>query len=134
MNPNSREATRTAAGAGLEAGTMNNKVKVTIYGNTYNIQGDAAPEYIQKMADYVNEKMEEVGKNLQGGNIVQIAILAALNITDEYHQYKEMRTGIAGDLEQKTRALISMLDEGLIGDVFSGYEPSRGLSRSQAVR
>ncbi len=96
-----------------------NKVKVTIYGHTYNIQGDASPEYILQLADYVNGKMEEVGSSFSSANPVQIAILAALNIADEYFQVRDMKVHLTADLESKTKALISMLDEGLIGDVFS---------------
>lgn len=96
-----------------------NKVKVNIYGHTYTIQGDASPEYILQIAEYVNSKMEDVNKNISNGNLVQVAILTALNIADEYFQLKDMEVGITGELEQKTRALISMLDEGLIGDIFS---------------
>jgi cell division protein ZapA len=101
----------------------NNKVKITIYGNTYNIQGDASPQYIKELAEYVNSKMEDVAGNIASGNIVQIAILAALNIADEYFQVKDAKpasTASTGALEQKTKALISLLDEGLIGDIFSG--------------
>jgi cell division protein ZapA len=99
-----------------------NKVKVNIFGNTYNIQGDATPEYILQLAEFVNDKMGEVNKNITNANLVQIAILTALNIADEYFQLKEMKVGISGMLEQKTRALISMLDEGLIGDIFQQIE------------
>ena len=96
-----------------------NKVKVSIYGNTYSIQGDASPEYIVRLADFVNERMEEVSRNIAHSNPLQIAILAALNIADECFQLKEMKVGLSGALEDKTRALISMLDEGLTGDIFS---------------
>lgn len=102
-----------------------NKVKVSIFGNTYNIQGEATPEYILQLAEFVNDKMEEVNKNIANANLVQVAILTALNIADEYFQLKEMKVGISGMLEQKTRALISMLDEGLIGDVFQHIETIR---------
>lgn len=102
-----------------------NKVKVSIFGNTYNIQGEATPEYILQLAEFVNDKMEEVNKNIANANLVQVAILTALNIADEYFQLKDMKVGISGMLEQKTRALISMLDEGLIGDVFQHIETIR---------
>jgi cell division protein ZapA len=103
---------------------MENKVRVTIFGNTYNIQGDAPPEYILRLAAFVNEKMEEVSRSVRGANTLQTAILAALNIADEYHQMKDARIGITGALEQKTKALISMLDEGLIGDIFAKCDSS----------
>ena len=96
-----------------------NKVKVEIFGQTYTIKGDAPPEYILKLAEFVNKKMEEVSKNNINSNPTQIAILVALNIADEFHQLQELKTGMYSALEEKTEALISMLDEGLIGDIFS---------------
>ena len=100
----------------------NGKVKVNIYGQTYNIRGDAPPEYILELAEYVNGKMEEVGSNVTSSNSLQIAILVALNIADEYFQLKKLNVGIEGVIEEKTREIISMLDEGLIGDIFPGVD------------
>ena len=98
---------------------MESRVKVSIYGATYSIQGEAAPEYIERLARLVNERMEEVGRGLSSGTPLQVAILAALNIADEYTQIKELKSGLTGELERKKRQLISLLDEGLIGDIFS---------------
>jgi cell division protein ZapA len=98
------------------------KVKVNIYGQTYNIRGDAPPEYILELAEYVNGKMEEVSRNVTISNSLQIAILVALNIADEYYQLKKLNVGIEGVIEEKTREIISMLDEGLIGDIFPGVD------------
>lgn len=96
------------------------KVRVNILGQTYYIKGDAAPEYIMQLADYVNEKVEEVSGNISGANSLQLAILVSLNIADEYFQMKKISTGIEGAMGDKARELISLLDEGLIGDIFSG--------------
>ena len=99
---------------------MESRVKVKIYGSIYNIQGDASPEYILQLAEYVDSRMTEVSRNLSKGNIVQIAILAALNIADEFFQLREMKGNTNEVMKQKTSALIAMLDEGLTGDVFAG--------------
>jgi len=96
-----------------------NRVKVEIFGQEYSINGDASAEYMLQIAEYVNKKMEEIGLNISNSNPLQVAILAALNITDEYFQLKKIKSGSDGVIEEKTRALISMLDEGLIGDVFA---------------
>jgi cell division protein ZapA len=93
------------------------KVKVTIFGNTYNIQGEASPEYISKLARYVDSKMEEVSKSMASPNLVQIAILAALNICDEYFQLKDIDSTIEDDIVKRATTLISMLEEGLMGDI-----------------
>jgi cell division protein ZapA len=101
---------------------MESKVKVNIYGNEYSIIGEAQPEYIQKIAEYVNARMKDIAKTISNGNTAQIAILAALNIADEYFQMQEIKGDLSGEMERKTNALISMLEEGLIGDVFTGIE------------
>jgi cell division protein ZapA len=105
------------------------KVKVTILGQTYNIKGDTSPEYILQLADYVNQKIEEIGNNISAGNSLQLAILASLNIADEYFQMKKINNGIEGAIENKTREIISLLDDGLIGDIFSGSGDIHSLPR-----
>lgn len=100
------------------------KVKVNIFGQTYSIKGDAPEEYILELANYVNEKMEEVQKIVSNTNSLHIAILVALNISDEYFQARKLNARMGGDIEEKTREIISMLDQGLIGDIFAGVENS----------
>lgn len=97
-----------------------NKTRVDIFGNTYTINADVPVEYINKLARYVNDKMEEISAADRSYDAVKIAILAALNIADEFHQLKEMKLGIDGELEKRTRSLITLLDEGLIGEILSG--------------
>ncbi len=94
------------------------KVKVNIFGSTYTIQGEAPPEYIVKLAKFVDRKMDEVSNTLSSANLVQISILAALNIADEYYQLKDIEDKQGNDIAKRANALISMLEEGLIGDVF----------------
>ncbi|MBN2158639.1 MAG: cell division protein ZapA [Spirochaetes bacterium] len=95
-----------------------NSVKVTISGQTYTINGDAPRDYILQLAEYLNLKMEEVRAGCSSANQTQMAILAALNVADEYFQLKDMKTGMDSEVTRRTMALISMLDEGLIGDAF----------------
>ncbi|MGQ9844312.1 MAG: cell division protein ZapA [Spirochaetota bacterium] len=96
-----------------------NKIKVTIMGQIYTIEGDASSDYIARVADYVSSKMEDVASGLTNASPLQIAILAALNIADELFQVKESEYMVTDEIREKTNMLISMLDEGLIGDIFS---------------
>ena len=94
------------------------KVRVSIFGGTYNIQGDADPAYIDSLAAYLNAKMNEVCDSMPSASAMQVAILAALNIADEYFQLRDIQSAVTNDIETRTNALISMLEEGIIGDVF----------------
>jgi len=92
-------------------------VKVSIFGSTYSIQGDADPEYIRSLASFVDDKMNEVSRSVSSGNPLQVAILAALNIADEYHQLRTLDRSADDAVMRRANELITMLEQGLIGDV-----------------
>ncbi|MCL1911245.1 MAG: cell division protein ZapA [Leptospirales bacterium] len=98
------------------------RVKVNIFGQSYTVKGEASSEYILELADYLNKKMAEVSANISNGTSTQVAILAALNIADEYFQVRDLKSGSYLAIEEKTNKLIAMLDEGLIGDILSRIE------------
>jgi len=60
-----------------------NILKVMIYGTEYPIKGSTDPEYIKEVANYVDTKMKEINKTISIDSSLKVAILAALNITDE---------------------------------------------------
>ena len=62
----------------------NNKVNVRIYGQEYTIAGEKDEESIRKIAAHVNNKMKELGKSFSLSGQGTIAVLAAINIADEY--------------------------------------------------
>lgn len=62
----------------------NNKVKVRIYGQEYTIAGERDEETIKKVADHVNEKMRELGRGFSSNGQGTLAVLTAINISDEY--------------------------------------------------
>lgn len=98
--------------------SFSSRVDVRIYGSTYSISGDVDQDYIEKLGSYVDDKMKELSAVLPGASIQKLAILAALNISDELFQLREMQgnSKVAKIYEERAKKLISMLDEGIIGD------------------
>lgn len=66
-----------------------NRIKVKIYGEDYYVKGAAPEEYIRKVTSYVDEKMQDLAQSHPNINAARIAVLAALNITDELFKLKE---------------------------------------------
>jgi len=64
-------------------------VQVEIFGQVYNIKGVADHEYIRKLAAFVDSRMKEVQKGTGTVDSQRVAILAALNISDELHRFRE---------------------------------------------
>ena len=87
-------------------------VRVEIYDQTYNLRG-SDPQYIRKLADFVDGKMRTVAQQTQTVDSLRLAVLAALNIADEYHILKRKYDDIAGDFDQRARELSGALDEAL---------------------
>ena len=67
---------------------MKNRVTVTIAGQEYTLVGTEEASYTEKVAAHVDAKVEEV---LSGAHVslVDGAILAAVNIADEYFKEEE---------------------------------------------
>jgi cell division protein ZapA len=82
-------------------------VTVNIYGNEYNLKGDADPAYIAELSKYVDGKMNEVGRK-SSATATKVAILAAMNIADEYHRAEKSRVEAQKLLEVAERNLLDM--------------------------
>ncbi|MDT8900978.1 cell division protein ZapA [Anaeroselena agilis] len=65
-------------------GMKKHKVTVEIYGDNYPVKGDAEPERIMKVAALLDERMRETAFINPRMSKAMVAILTALNITDEY--------------------------------------------------
>src|SRR5713226_4655468 len=88
----------------------NNAVRVEIFDQAYNLRGSDA-EYILKLAEYVDTKMRAVAEQTHTVDTARLAVLAALNIADEYHLLKR-NCGIgATEYLQRAQHLSSALDE-----------------------
>jgi len=81
--------------------TANNSVRVEIFDQAYNLRG-SDPDYILKLAEYVDAKMRAVAEQTHTVDTVRLAVLAALNIADEYHLLK--RNHDSGTVEYLKRA------------------------------
>jgi cell division protein ZapA len=88
----------------------NSSVRVEIFDQAYNLRG-SDPDYILKLAEYVDGKMRAVSEQTSTVDSVRLAVLAALNIADEYHLLKRKLEGGTSDYQKRAHQLASALDE-----------------------
>lgn len=67
----------------------NKRVTVTIQGDQYIVKGNNSQEYVNKIAEYVDNIMEELSKSNTLMNKTMVAVLCALNLTDQLCKVKE---------------------------------------------
>ena len=89
---------------------QNGSVRVEIFDQAYNLRG-SDPEYIMKLAEYVDSKMRAVAEATNTIDTVRLAVLAALNIADEYHLLKRTQENGSGDYQKRAHQLAKALDE-----------------------
>ena len=91
-----------------------NQVQISIFGQEYSVKAPADPEYIQKIAEYVDGKMREVQSGFTSTqSSTRIAILAAMNIADELFNARQSGDIDSSSVEQKISSLIDFIDENL---------------------
>lgn len=85
-------------------------IRVEIYDQGYNLRG-VDTEYIAKLASFVDAKMRSVAEQTSTVDSLRLAVLAALNIADEYHLLKKKYDLLASEYRQRAGALAGALDE-----------------------
>jgi cell division protein ZapA len=90
---------------------MKKALDVEILGQKFTISSDAEESYMLKVAGYVDEKMQELLRSSKPLAKSNIAMLAALNIADEYYRLKDAHEAILNRLNQLSRRLSTTLTE-----------------------
>jgi len=86
-------------------------VKVNILGQDYVVRSVAGQKYLEQVAKYVDGKMEEIkASGIDDSQQLRIAILAAMNITDELFAYKKEKKKFVDKVEAKTIAITEFIE------------------------
>jgi len=93
---------------------------VTIYGRTYHLRGDGDTAYLHELAQEVDRRMREVADSTGTADTLSLAILAALNITDECLQAQ--RGSVSLDTERQLGRWAALIDDTLADP---GCQPHR---------
>lgn len=93
---------------------MNGKhepTEVEIFGQTYNVRGEGDPNYLTELARFVDARMREVAAEVATVDPMKIAILAALNIADEFSRYRKQTDDSKGIWIEKTEEISERLNK-----------------------
>ena len=86
-------------------------VKVNILGQDYVVRSTAGQKYLEQVAKYVDDKMEEIkASGIDDSQQLRIAILAAMNITDELFPYRKEKKKFVDKVEAKTIAITEFIE------------------------
>jgi cell division protein ZapA len=94
-------------------GNMSPPVKVQIFGQPYSIQGELDARYVQKLAKYVDEKMQAIADATGTVDTQKLAVLAALAIADELHGMQRERSDEEELLREQAERCLTLVERAL---------------------
>jgi cell division protein ZapA len=98
-----------------QSSTDGEAIAVTIFGRTYHLRGADNPQHLVELASIVDGKMREIADGTGTADSLKVAILASLNLADEY-----LRSDLDDDTPASVRAekrlgqMVTLLDAALV--------------------
>jgi cell division protein ZapA len=101
----------------VAAATEGPVVTVNIFGADYALRAGADPEYIRNVAAEVDRLMREIQSRVKHASATKIAVLAALQLSDQLRavrQQANVGTQDMQELARQTDSILSRLDQTLL--------------------
>jgi cell division protein ZapA (FtsZ GTPase activity inhibitor) len=85
-------------------------VRVRLFGREYSVKGHGNKKYVEKLAEFIQERAEAIQRNASVVSTLDLVILTLLNITDEMFQDKQVKEQTIRELEEKADSLLKTVD------------------------
>ena len=85
-------------------------MRIEILGREYNVRSDEGEDRVKKIAEYVDQKIKEITADTKTLSTINVVILAALNIADDYFRVVEDQNHLTRTVKNKSGQLIAMID------------------------
>jgi cell division protein ZapA len=89
-------------------------ISVEIHGQRYPIRSALDPEYVARLAQYIDEKIIAAAEATPTSDVLRLAVLAALNVADELFRCRDANRARSGELAARAGELERMLDRVLM--------------------
>jgi cell division protein ZapA len=89
-------------------------IAVEIHGQRYPIRSSLDPDYVLRLAAYVDEKIKAAADSTPTGDSLRLAVLAALNVADELFRVREATRAKDSQIAERAGELERILDRVLM--------------------
>ncbi len=89
---------------------MQKPVEVTIMGQKFVVRSDSTEEYVKEVAAFVDGRMSEILKKTKSISNLNVAILAAMNIADEFYKFRDKKDESCQLVAKKIEEVVELID------------------------
>jgi cell division protein ZapA len=88
-------------------------VPIEILGQRFPVRSTLDERYVQDLANFVDEKMRAAEDVTPGGDVLRVALVAALNLADELFRARGLGDGTLAALADRVSRLERLIDQTL---------------------
>ncbi len=92
---------------------MKRGTSVEVYGYTFNVKSDLNRKQVQEIAEYVDAKMKDLAEKLKVSSTSRLAVMAAINIAEEFYRIKSEQNELSEAIEKKSAKLIQLVEDSM---------------------
>ena len=92
---------------------MTKTIEVEVFGHRFSLQGEGDEAYFHELAEYVDTQMRTLAKQTKTSTPTKLAILTAINVTDELFRQQRNRESGETEMERRAQLLVERIDEHL---------------------
>ncbi len=89
---------------------MQKPVEVVILGQKFVVRSDSEEQYVRQVAGYVDQKMNDILSKTKSVSNLNVAILSAMNIADEFFAYKRKKEESFKGVTQKLEEMSELVE------------------------
>lgn len=89
------------------------EVTVTVQNVELIIRTDKSPEYVQELAEFVDERIKKISQNTPFVSSLKVSFVAAIDLANELFELRQKNKEIEDTVKNKTEELVGLLEEGI---------------------
>jgi cell division protein ZapA len=89
---------------------LKKRYDIKILGQELAVISDAEDKEVANVVRFVNDKMEDIMRSSEGLRVLDVAILAALNITEEFLKLKGVNQDLCDQFAHRSEKLIQLIE------------------------
>ena len=89
---------------------MKKPIEVIIMGQKFLVRSESEENYVTEVSGFVDKKINEVMQSTKSVASLNVALLAAMNIADEYLKFKRGTDSRIDKVEKKIKDMIELVE------------------------
>lgn len=89
---------------------MQKPVEVTILGQKFVVKSESDETYVREVAAFVDQRMNDILQKTKSVSNLNVAILSAMNIADEFFSFKKKKEQSIQSVTKKIEEMIELID------------------------